>query len=285
MVTTLVPINNSSASCENQLLMKTLMVPIIDHRGCTEITMKDGKIFPRYGNGSQYFLISRDAVISKETRFFGKTSHIIGRMCTVDILINATTTPSPDVLFEVFTLKFEGNLTLNETCTHNSTSSSIIRKISSQATIKLPVVCSVSSERFNCGAITLRSAETKEIYMTHHRMIIQQDKLVEKEVEINRTTFVKSEVPPPSAAIRESTSLLHSIKLYQTPLIITGAVLAAILLMALPAKLMMNRSGNDKPINFNNYNSANSSNINSNSNTMETPPKAFLPCPRSADAG
>ena len=116
-------------------------------------------------------------------------------------------------------------------------------------------------------------------------MIIQQDKLVEKEVEINRTTFVKSEVPPPSAAIRESTSLLHSIKLYQTPLIITGAVLAAILLMALPAKLMMNRSGNDKPINFNNYNSANSSNINSNSNTMETPPKAFLPCPRSADAG
>ena len=71
LVTTLAPINNSSSSCKDQLLTKTLMVPIVDHRGRTEITLKDGRMFPRGGNGSQYYIISRDAVLSKETQFFG----------------------------------------------------------------------------------------------------------------------------------------------------------------------------------------------------------------------
>ena len=125
LVTTLAPINNSSSNCEDQILTKTLMVPIIDHRGRTEITLKDGRMFPRGGNGSQYYIISRDAVLSKETQFFGRTSHIVGRMCTVDSSVNATTTPSPDVLFEVFTLQFNGTITLNETCPHNGSSSSV----------------------------------------------------------------------------------------------------------------------------------------------------------------
>ena len=49
--------------------------------------------------------------------------------------------------------------------------------------------------------------------------------------------------------------------------------------MALPAKLMMNRSRAENPINVNNYNTANSSNTNSNSNTMESPPRPSCPAP------
>ena len=67
LVTTLAPINNSSTSCQDQLLTKTLMVPIVNHRGRTEITLKDGRMFPRHGDGSQYYIIFRDAVLSKET--------------------------------------------------------------------------------------------------------------------------------------------------------------------------------------------------------------------------
>ena len=134
---------------------------------------------------------------SPETQFFGRTSHIVGRMCTVDSSVNATTTPSPDVLFEVFTLQFNGTITLNETCPHNGSSSSITQEIHSPAIIKLPVVCSLQSEKFNCGAVTLRSAETKEVHMTHHRMIIHQDNLVEKEVEIKTIHLSEASFPHP----------------------------------------------------------------------------------------
>ena len=179
LVTTLAPLKDSSTKCQDQILTKTLLVPIIDLEGRVEITLKNGRMYPRYGNGSEYYIISKDAVMSKETQFLGKKSHIIGWMCTVDSSVNAPSTPSPDALFEVFSLQFNGSMILNEMCPHNG---SITLRISSPATIKLPVVCSVQSEKFSCGAVTLRSAETKEVHVTHHRIIVHQEDNVEKEV-------------------------------------------------------------------------------------------------------
>ena len=111
MVTTVVPINNSFHICKDRLLMKTMLVPLIDHRSLTEGTMRDGKLFPRYGNGSHYILISRDAVLSKETRMFGQDIHMVGRMCKIHSSVNATSSPTQDALFEEFNFQFEGNIT------------------------------------------------------------------------------------------------------------------------------------------------------------------------------
>ena len=265
LVTTLAPVNNTSSSCKNQILTKTLMVPIIDHRGRTDITLINGKMIPRGGNGSHYYIISKDAVLSKETQLVDRY------MCTADITVNATTTPSPDVLIEIFMLEFNGTIKFNETCPGNGSSSSVIHVISSPATIKLPVI--------SCGVVILRSAETKMVHTTHHRMIIIQDNLVEEEVELKNNTFSRSFIPPAAAASQGATSWFESFsqsaKLYQTPLSIAGAVVAAMMVMALPAKLMLSKSRDAGAVNVNNYNTANSSA--DNSNTVETPVEPTCP--------
>ena len=98
---------------------------------------------PKNGKVSHYFIISKDSVMSRETELFGRTSHIVGRMCTVAVTVNASSTPSPDVLIKIFELEFEGTISLNETCPGNSSSSSITHTISSPATIRLPILCSL----------------------------------------------------------------------------------------------------------------------------------------------
>ena len=175
-------------------------------------------------------------------------------MCTVDSTVNATSTPSLDILFEVFSLQFNGTITLNKTCPHNGSSSSLTKEISSPATIKLSVVCSLHSEKFSCGAVGLKSAETKKVHMTHHRMIVHQDDLEEKEVEITNKTFIRNNIPPSSTTFQSTFSLPKTSVAYQTPLIITGAILATIIIMAITARFIMTRSTKENPINSNNYN-------------------------------
>ena len=112
-------------------------------------------------------------------------------------------------------------------------------------------------------------------------MIIIQDNLVEKEVELKNNTFVRSIIPPSAAVSRGATSWIESFsqsaKLYQTPLIIAGAIIAALMVMALPAKLMLNKARDTGAVNVNNYNTANSSTDNSNTVEISTEPT----CPAS----
>ena len=99
-------------------------------------------------------------------------------------------------------------------------------------------------------------------------MIVSQDSLVEDAVEITNNTFIRSTTDPEAAANHGTASwfktFTQAASPYKTPLIITGAVIAAMLVMAIPAKLLMGRSRDSGAVNINNYNTANSSSNNTN---------------------
>ena len=102
LVTTLTPVNNMSSSCKDQILTKTLLIPNFDHFGGTEMRLSNGRMVPKHGNSSHYYVISEDSILSKETQIFGRASQVVGRMCTIINTINASSIPSTDVLMEVF---------------------------------------------------------------------------------------------------------------------------------------------------------------------------------------
>ena len=126
------------------------------------------------------------------------------------------------------------------------------------------------------------------IHTTHHRMIISQDSLVEDLVEITNNTFIRSTIDPEAAAdfgpAAWFRSFTQAASPYQTPLIITGAVIATMLVMAIPAKLMMGRSRDTGAVNVNNYNTANSSADNSNTVEIEVEAPAEPNCPAPSPA-
>merc|ERR1739846_118062 len=165
--------------------------------------------------------------MSRETDLFGQSSHVIGRICTASMLINASSIPSTEVISETFRLEFSGTIKLNETCTGNNSSSSVIHTISSPATITVPILCSIQSKEFSCGAVLIRSGDTKLVHTTHHRTIVIQDSLVEDEVNITNDTFIRSTFDPETGASFGSSSWFNSVtqsaNSYKTPLIIAGA--------------------------------------------------------------
>ena len=113
MITTAVS-TSYSKKCDDTLLIKTMVTPIINHRSRLEVSMVNGRMVRKYGNQSNYILLSQDAVISKKTKMFGQDIHVVGRVCTVDNSINATSSTSNDALFEEFTLNFAGNITVTK---------------------------------------------------------------------------------------------------------------------------------------------------------------------------
>ena len=72
MVTTAVSISGSSRKCEDMLLVKTMLTPVLNHRSRMEVSLMDGRIIQKNGNHSTYILLSQDAVLSKKTRMFGQ---------------------------------------------------------------------------------------------------------------------------------------------------------------------------------------------------------------------
>ena len=153
LVTTLSPVSNTSTSCKDQILTKTLLIPVIDHRRRTEIKIVNNRMVPRnvplLHETSHYFIIPEDSVMSRETNLFGRASHMVGRICTASTAINATSIPSAEVISEKFKLEFQGTITLNETCAGNNVSNSVTHTISSPATITVPILCSIQSKEFS----------------------------------------------------------------------------------------------------------------------------------------
>ena len=262
LVTTLSPLSNSSSSCKNQILTKTLLIPVIDHRRKTEIKIVNGRMVPRslplLHKTSKYFVIPKDSVMSRETDMFGQSSHVIGRICTASMEVNVTSIPSSEVISESFKLEFIGTIELNETCSGNKSSVPVIHTIHSPAIVTVPVLCSVSSKEFSCGAVVIRSGDTKLVHTTHHRTTVTMDNLVEDEVSINNNTFFRSTMDIMAGASLGSSSWLKSItgSSYRTPLIIIGVIISAVLMAAaIPAGMMLKRTGGSKGVNINNYNS------------------------------
>merc|ERR1712074_37467 len=179
----------NSRQCDSTLLVKTLVTPIINYRSRLLVTMKNGRLVRKYGKHSSYILLSQDALISKRTRMFNQDIQVVGRICTVDNSINTSSTPSNDALYEEFTLTFEGNLTFTENCPLNATTISEVWTFTKMAKIRLPLVCSIISEKFNCSSVKFQSSRVKEIHFSEHRMSIVEQHFEEEKIATNSTVL------------------------------------------------------------------------------------------------
>ena len=196
---------SSSRRCDSTVLVKTLVTPIIDYRSRTSVTLKDGKLIRKYGKQSSYILLSQEALVSKKTRMFNQEVQIVGRICTVDNSINASSSPSDDALFEIFTLNFNGTLTITENCPINKTIITEQWTFTKMAKIRLPLVCSISSELFNCSSIKFKSSKLKEIHFSNHRLSIKEQHFEEEKIDTNSTIFISSNIE-----LEETTSSSNS---------------------------------------------------------------------------
>ena len=102
IVTMAIPVSGSNLECDNMLLVKTMITPVLNPKSRKEVALVDGKLRQKYGDQSSYILLSQDAIISKKTRMFGQDINVVGRLCTVHNSINASSTTSADALYEVF---------------------------------------------------------------------------------------------------------------------------------------------------------------------------------------
>ena len=192
------------------MLLKTLIIPIVDHKSRMEVQMKNKKLHQKYGKSSTYILISQDAIISKKNRMFGSKINVIGRTCEIHNSVNATSNPSPDPLFEDFTFNFKGNITLEEICPSNGSTHSSKWTFNSVAVIKLPIVCSLSSKLINCNAIKIKSGATKELHLSHYRMKIVEQKFEEEKINSNKTKFIRPNTQETPIIRQEPNPLLES---------------------------------------------------------------------------
>ena len=279
LVTTLSPISNRSASCRNQILTKTLLIPVIDHHKRTEIEIKGGRMIPRNlplaHEDPHYFIIPKKSVISRETDLFGRASHVVGRVCVVSSSINASSITSTDAISETFLLEFQGTIQLNETCAGQNGSVSNTHTVYSPARITVPVLCSVSSQEFSCGAVQIRSGDTKLVHTTHHRTIIVQDNLVSSKVNMANTSFV-SDTSITASRVGSGlsswwSSITQTAKSYKYTFIILGITIVVLAVAAVPVMqasvAMVKKTGKLGGISITNYNS--NSNPLNNSNIME----------------
>ena len=136
MVTTIIPVSGTSGRCGNRKLMKTLFVPIVNHRTRTIITKEGDRLYPS-NDRSKYLLIPQYGVLSKPAKLFNQDIHIVGRTCTAHSSINATSSPTTDALFQIFTIKLKGNMSITEYCPHNNSWTSTNWTISSFTKLSL----------------------------------------------------------------------------------------------------------------------------------------------------
>ena len=249
--------------------MKTLLTPIIDHRKRMEMTLIDGKFVPRYGNHSFYVIMSQSTLLSKNQRMFGQDINVVGRLCKIHESVNASSIPSNDPLFEIFEFEFEGKMTLSETCHPKGAPSTKNRTIFSYAKIKLPLTCNIRSEKINCDSVKFNSNRPEEIHILKHRMEVIEEHFEEEKVNINSTTFIKSNIDaefPPTVV----TPLLEKIKL---PLIISLAAIAGLVFICLIGVCMMKSHATLQPATGNTITINNKSTSNNESpvSTMVTP--------------
>ena len=265
MVTTIIPLAGSSKLCSNRLLMKTLYVTLVDHRMRTEIVKEGNKLYPNTGDRSRYLLIPQDGVLSKSAELFNQDFHVVGRTCWADRSINASASSTTNPLFQTFTLQLHENMTITESCPMKQSWVTQNWTITSFTRLELPVTCKLTSTKFNCSAITLKSGETEEVHFPHHRMTILERHWNEESTDLNQTEFIRTNI-----TVEETSSYLPSlpslsqISEYKTPLICAGGAVVLILIAGIGIKVAANRGTNrpsgDVNINVNTTNSANNTN-------------------------
>ncbi len=297
LVTTLSPINNSSAMCRNQVLTKTLLVPVVDHHRRTEIEIKGNRMVPRntpmMQKNPHYFIIPENSVMSRETDLFGRGAHVVGRVCTASSSINASATTSTEAISESFRLEFQGTLVINETCGGRNGNGSTILRVESPAIVTVPIFCAITSDRFSCGAVRIRSGDTKLVHKSHHRTVITQDNLVEEKVTKSNISFVSDgrvfatgSSPGPASWFNSVSSTVGS---HKAILITVGVAVILLAIVTVPARRMWKGASGMGGVNiYNANNNANDmeggvANMHAEQNLPALPaPAAILPEPAAA---
>ena len=260
LVTTLSPLSNSSAMCRNQILTKTLLVPIVDHHRRTEIEIKGGRMIPRstplLHRDPHYLLIPEQSIMSRETDIFGKGAHVVGRVCTASSSINASTVTSTEAISESFHLEFSGSLVLKESCEGRNGSSSTTHEVQSPALVTVPIFCSISSDRFSCGAVRIRSGDTEMVHTSHHRTVITQDHIIENKVKMTNTSFISdsSVFSTSSGPTSWFNSLSETAGSYKPLLIAAGVAVVLLAVATIPARRMWRGANGMSGLNIYNAN-------------------------------
>ena len=202
---------------------------------------------------------------------FGREITVVGRTCEIHNSVNATSTASTDALFEVFSFQFKGNLTVEEICPSNGSLSSKTWNLTAGThKLKLPLVCSLTSERINCNSIMLHSSVTEELHPAQYRMVIIEQHLEEEKINLNTTVFVRSNIGTTLISKPLNTPILERIK---WPLIGTLSAIAGIILLGLICICLLKTKSNGG-VNLTVTNTATSNNDNSSS-VAPSYPSAF----------
>ena len=203
----------------------------------------------------------QSSLLSKNQRMFGQDINVVGRLCKIHNSINASSIPSNDPLSEIFEFSFTGNLTFSETCHSQGAPSTENRTIFSYAKIKLPLTCNIRSDRINCESVKFNTNKPEEMHVLRRRMEVIEEHFEEKKININSTTFVKSDLEA-EIPLTVATPLMDKIKL---PLIISLAAVAGIIFMCLFGVCMMKSHASAQS------GAGNTITINNKSNAMVTP--------------
>merc|ERR1712237_253131 len=215
--------------CEERMILKTLFVPIINHKSRRVIVMEGGKMFNKFGDRSRYILMSHNSFLSKQTKLFESRVRIIGRSCSIHISVNATVSPAPNPLFEDFHFRLNSNLTVTETCPSNTSTWTI----SSDTKLRLPLGCSLQSTLINCNSVPIQSGDTQVVHFSNHRMQIIEQHWNEEKLNFNETVFARSTVDMDSQANDGSPSLLESLDTFKIPIIGAGGAVAIMVILVI----------------------------------------------------
>ena len=233
VTTFVIPKRPSATKCEERMILKTLFVPIINHKSRRVVVMEGGKMFNKFGDRSRYILMSPSSFLSKKTKLFESRARIIGRSCSIHISVNATVSPAPNPLFEDYHFRLNGNLTVTETCPSNTSDPSKQWTISSDTKLRLPLGCSLQSTLINCNSIPIQSGDTQVVHFANHRMQIIEQHWNEEKLNFNETVFARSRVDMADQESDDSPSLLESLDTFKIPIIGSGGAAAILIILVI----------------------------------------------------
>ena len=255
----------------NKAVTKSFDVIFLLQRLCDVGNQPQSKQAIEQCRNGKSWRIPEESVMSRETDLFGRGSHVVGRVCTASSSINASSITSMEAVSETFLLEFWGTIELNKTCAGQNGSITTTHTIHSPAKVTVPILCSIVSAEFSCGAVRIRSGDTKLVHTTHRRTIIVQDNLIANKVNMSNVSFV-SDSNLFVAGVRTGpsswlSSITQTASSYKTTLITVGVVVAMLAVAAVPARRMLRKTSEMGGVNITNFNS--NSNPSKNSNNMD----------------
>ena len=162
---------------------------------------------------------------------FGESIQVTGRSCEVSNEVETRVEPSGDFLSDILSFKFNGTITLTETC---RTSNGVVTSdwvFKNEAYIELPISCSISSDEIKCGSLKLTSNKVTTVEVGPIRMKkITKQNVGERTVRITGKVFKGNFSIPTVFQSRQKT--MWGLSLFYWILIgsVSGAVLVLVII-------------------------------------------------------